>query len=229
MCGRFVSRRDPDELVPLFDIERIVLDRPLGPDYNVAPTKEVYAVLDRARDGETQRQLRAVRWGLVPSWAKDPTIGRKLVNARLETAAEKPSFRGAFAKRRAILPADGYYEWHDKRPYFIHPADGEVMALAGLYEYWRDAEAPKDDPDSWMWTAVVLTTEATENLGHIHDRSPLVVPPENYDAWLDPEFDEADEVRSLLLPATLDSVAEEVSTEVNNVRNNGEHLITPVS
>nr|MBA3488936.1 SOS response-associated peptidase [Longispora sp. (in: high G+C Gram-positive bacteria)] len=134
----------------------------------------------------------------------------------------------AFARRRAILPAEGYYEWHDKQPYFIRPADGSVMAMAGLYEYWRDAEAPKDDPDSWMWTAVVLTTQATDNLGHLHDRAPLIVPRDEYDTWLSPEVSDPEELRGLLLPATVDAIADQVSKDVNNVRHNGPELIEPV-
>src|SRR5215475_4224019 len=153
MCGRYSSSRNPADLADEFEVEQVDEDD-LSPDYNVAPTKSVYAVLDRApraradqAEAEPEprpiRQLRVVTWGLVPSWAKDPSIGNKLINARMETVAEKPAFKRAFASRRCLLPADGYYEWMgekrgSKQPYFIHPRDGGILAMAGVYELWRD-------------------------------------------------------------------------------------------
>ena len=158
MCGRFVSARKRLELLEEFGVER---DRVAAspapepdPDYNVAPTKRIFAVLDRpARDDQPQaRELRVVRWGLVPSWAKDASGGGRLINARAETVAVKPSFRRAFAKRRCIIPADGYYEWQvipedgkkRKQPYFIYRTDGGSLAFAGIYELWRDEAVPSD-------------------------------------------------------------------------------------
>jgi putative SOS response-associated peptidase YedK len=228
MCGRYVSRRSPDELAKEFAVQHVAIDDPIGPDYNVAPGKQVYAILERARDGEIRRQLRTLRWGLVPSWTKDPKTARKSINARIETAAEKPSFRQAFARRRAILPADGYYEWHNKQPYYLHPGDGGVLAMAGLYELWHDPDLPREDPAGWLWTTVVLTTEATDDVGHLHDRAPLVVPRAEYDIWLSPEVSDTEELRGLLVPATANAVADRVSTTVNNVRNNGPELTTPI-
>ena len=165
-----------------------MVERPeqvLPPSWNVAPTQDVYAVVERPPRGEpeasAERRLRVVRWGLVPSWAKDPAIGNRMINARMETVAEKPAFRRAFAKRRALLPADGYFEWYGevkgkKQPFFIRPADGGVLAMAGLYELWRDPAVPPDsDVDPWLWTVTVLTTTATDELGRIHDRMPLLV------------------------------------------------------
>jgi len=165
MCGRYASSRRPEDLVEEFEVEKADVPEPLPADYNVAPTKEVYAVLTRppSKDKErpAQRQLRVLTWGLVPSWAKDPAIGNRLINARVETAAAKPAFRRAFASRRCLLPADGYYEWYTpeqgaedtpgedgkrrrprKQPFFIHHADGSVLAMAGLYEIWRMSPPP---------------------------------------------------------------------------------------
>jgi putative SOS response-associated peptidase YedK len=266
MCGRYVAKADPAELAKQFEIDQLALgdgpDAGVAPDYNVAPSKPVLAVLERRPRGEraeraeepapATRQLRTVRWGLVPSWAKDPSIGNRLVNARIETADSKPSFRRAFAKRRCILPADGYYEWYlpesregetktarraRKQPFYIHRRDGGTLAIAGLYELWRDPRREDDDPDAWQWTTVVLTTSATDDLGRIHDRMPLLVPREAYDTWLDTGEAEAERLKELLVPAlagggeqasTGELTAYPVSTMVNNVRNNGPELIDPL-
>src|SRR5215472_9606741 len=189
MCGRYASTRKRIELLEEFSVQRDAVSEPLKPDYNVAPTKPVYAVLDRVespaadgaasgaldnRDGEAraqarggsvphiERELRVVRWGLVPFWAKDVKIGSRMINARAETIAEKPAFRRAFAKRRCLLPADGYYEWQSqpglaKQPMYITRADGRSLAFAGLYELWRDPAVGREDPDAWLWTATVIT------------------------------------------------------------------------
>ena len=225
-----------------FEIRNPDLPR-LEPDFNVAPTKEVYAVVERPPGGtseEPERQLRILRWGLVPFWAKDPAIGNKMINARMETVAQKPAFRRAFERRRAILPADGYYEWYAtselskagkprKQPYFIRPTDGGVLAMAGLYEVWRDPERAEDDPDRFRWTCTVLTTSAEDSLGHIHERMPLMLTPERYDAWLDPRVDDRDQLLGLLEPAAPGRLeAFPVSTLVSNVKNNGPELVDPM-
>ena len=239
MCGRYAASRDPDDLVEEFEID----DRPeqvLPASYNVAPTQSVYAVLDRAPRGEpdapVRRALRVVRWGLVPSWAKDPSIGNRMINARMETVADKPAFRKAFAARRCLLPADGYFEWYGevkgkKQPFFIRPADGGVLAMAGLYELWRNPAAAEGE-DPWLWSAAVLTTNATDDLGRIHDRMPLLVEKSRYDEWLDPSVDDGEsppDRRALLVPAMPGALtAYPVSTDVNNVRNDAPHLVTPI-
>jgi putative SOS response-associated peptidase YedK len=250
MCGRYASSRQPEDLVEEFEIHNPEVPR-LEADYNVAPTKPVYGVLERPPrepDGEAtdagstppERQLRTLTWGLVPFWAKDPAIGSRMINARMETVAEKPAFRRAFERRRAILPADGYYEWYPtqertkagkpkKQPYFIRPADGGVLAMAGLYEIWRDPDRAEDDPERFRWTCTVLTTSAEDSLGHIHDRMPLMLPPTAYDAWLDPRRTERDDLLALLEPAAPGRLeAFPVSTLVSNVRNNGPELLTPI-
>jgi putative SOS response-associated peptidase YedK len=254
MCGRYASSRRPEDLVEEFEIEQSEVREALAADYNVAPTKEVYAVLSRPPSQEkqrpAQRQLRVLTWGLVPFWAKDPAIGNRLINARMETVAEKPAFRKAFASRRCLLPADGYYEWYSpeqpdaedspgggggrkgrprKQPFFIHHRDGSVLAMAGLYEIWRDPTKADDDPDRFRWTCTVLTTNAEDDLGRIHDRMPLLVERDKYAAWLDPTASDEEVLSGLLVPAAPGRLeAYPVSTQVNNVRNNGHELVEPL-
>jgi putative SOS response-associated peptidase YedK len=233
MCGRFVSARKRLELLEEFSVER---DRVAAspepepdPDYNVAPTKRVYAVMERpATDTEPQaRELRVVRWGLVPFWAKDASGGGRLINARAETVAVKPSFRRAFAKRRCILPADGYYEWQPipaegkkaaKQPFYIYRTDGGELAFAGIYELWRDATLPSDHEHAWLWTAAIITTQATDDVGQIHDRMPMVISPDHWADWLNPGSTEPGQLQAAMLPAM---------AGVNFVRNNGPELIEP--
>lgn len=222
MCGRYAASKDVANLMEEFEVARPP-DETLPEDFNVAPSKQVYMVVDRETDDGVQRQLRTAKWGLVPSWAKDPKIGNRMINARLETAAEKPSFRRAWAKRRCLLPADGYYEWYagegPKQPFYIHRPDGHSLAMAGLYEFWKDG-------DDWLVTTCVLTTDAPDELGRIHDRMPLLVPHENWAAWLDPEHKPTGD---LVVPAmSMGLEAYPVSTEVNNVRNNGRQLTDPL-
>jgi putative SOS response-associated peptidase YedK len=246
MCGRYASSRRPDDLVEEFEIDKVEAKETLAPDYNVAPTKPVYAVVQRPPAKEeseakpSERQLRVLTWGLVPFWAKDPSIGNKMINARMETVHEKPAYRRAFASRRCLLPADGYYEWYPteqrtkagkpvKQPFFIHPQDGSVMAMAGLYEIWRDPSRDEDDPDRFRWTCTVLTTRAEDEVGQIHDRMPLLVEPDRWAAWLDPTLSDVSELRKLLVPAAPGRLeAYPVSTQVNNVRNNGAELLEPL-
>jgi putative SOS response-associated peptidase YedK len=250
MCGRYASSMDPEDIVEEFELRTADLPR-LQADFNVAPTKEVYAVLSRPPRGDSgdgarssempaERQLRVLTWGLVPSWAKDPKIGSRMINARMETVAEKPAFRKAFAQRRAILPADGYYEWYAteevtasgkprKQPYFIRPRDSSMLAMAGLYELWRDPTRAGDDPLRWKWTCTVITTTATDDLGRIHDRMPLMLTRDAYDDWLDPAPRPTAELLGLLRPAAPGLLeAYPVSTLVSNVANNGPELTEPL-
>jgi len=240
MCGRYASSRQPDELAEEFEIDELRLQEPLIESYNVAPTDDVYAVLERPPredDASTERQLRSVRWGLVPSWAKDVKIGNRMINARMETVGEKPAYRRAFAKRRCLLPADGYFEWYAtdakdakgkprKQPYFITPKDGGVLAMAGLYELWPDPAKDEDDPGRWLWSCTVITTEAEDSLGRIHDRMPLMVERERWDDWLDPTRPGDLELLTPAAPGRLEAYP--VSTLVSNVRNNGPELLEPL-
>jgi putative SOS response-associated peptidase YedK len=267
MCGRYASTRKRIELLEEFSVQRDRVGEPLNPDYNVAPTKPVYAVLTRRPDdrdgradvdagrgaaasddragagtvggggdehGRSERQLRVVRWGLVPFWAKDVKIGSRMINARAETVAEKPAFRRAFAQRRCLLPADGYYEWQQqggpKQPIYISRADGRSLAFASLYELWRDASVPPDDADAWLWTTTIITTSAPDDLGHIHDRMPMVIDQPSWGDWLDPANHDVADLRSLLVPAAQSGLTTyAVSTAVNSVRNNGPELIKPAT
>ena len=236
MCGRYAAATDPAALVAEFEVSAPPEER-LDPDYNVAPTKRVYIVVDRPvpeGTGEWERELAVARWGLIPSWAKDASIGARLINARAETLAEKPAFRSAFAKRRCLVPADGYYEWYvpqsgaeRKQPFFIHPTDGSRLAMAGLYEWWRDPARDEDDPQAWRLTCTVITTDATDAIGRIHDRMPMTVARQDWAAWLDPgrRVQAADLIRPAAAVA-LDAYP--VSTAVNSVRNNGPSLIEPL-
>jgi len=229
MCGRYVVSVAPQQLA--LDLGVAFEPELFPPDYNVAPTKPVPAFLVRG----DERTLTALRWGLVPFWAKDPSIGAKMINARSETAAEKPAFRQAFARRRCLLPADGYYEWlavppppgepkakARKQPYYIHRTDGGPLALAGLYERWRDAEGNE------LWSTSILTAAAADPLSWIHERMPLTVPSAGWEAWLDPSVQDPDEIRGLLDLAP-DWTASAVSDRVNSVRNNDPGLLEPVS
>ncbi len=224
-----------------FDIDEILGNLP-EPDYNVAPTVAVPAVLERMSksDGDVRRRLSPLTWGLVPSWAKDRKIGAKMINARVESVAEKPAFRKAFSARRCLLPADGFYEWYaretstsgkpKKQPFFIHRADGGLLVMAGLYEIWRDPAKDRDDDSAWLRTCTVITTEATDAAGHIHDRMPMIIRKESYDAWLDPQLTDTDEAMRLL--AVTDAAALEayaVSTAVNSVDNNDPSLLEPLA
>lgn len=256
MCGRYAASQDPDALVEEFEVDESVVDGALPPDYNVAPTKPVYTVLQRrprnregrpavADDAPPRRELRVARWGLVPSWAKERSIGSRLINARVETLSDKPAFRRAYAARRCLLPADGYFEWYTptepdapvtkagkprKQPFYIHPADGSSLAMAGLYEWWRDPGMDRDDPLAWLLTTTVITTTATDALGHIHDRMPVLVPRSAWSQWLDPDTEGSDALVQLLVPASPDSlVTDPVSLAVNDVRNNGPELVVPVA
>lgn len=244
MCGRFVSARKRQELLAEFAVERDRTPEEKPADYNVAPTKQIYAVMDRVEEpeGKPERELRLVRWGLVPFWAKDPSGGARLINARAETVATKPAYRSSFAKRRCIIPADGYYEWQSlakgdgkpvKQPFYIHRQDDGILAFAGIYELWRDKNVPEDADNAFLWTASIITTDATDELGQIHDRMPMLVASDNWADWLDPQNKDTKHLMATMLPAVPDNAGEltsyPVSTAVNSVRNNGPTLVEPAS
>lgn len=243
MCGRYAAAKDTAVLAEEFGAVALPGDD-LPADYNVAPTKRVHLVVDRELDGVRNRTLEVGRWGLIPSWAKDPSMGSRLINARAETVATKPAFRGAFARRRCLVPADGYYEWYTptdpqaptgkggrplKQPFYIHPADGSSLAMAGLYEWWRDPAVPEADESAWRLTCTIITTEATDDVGRIHDRMPMTIEPAQWSAWLDPGVG-ADDAGALLVPAATGTLnAYPVSTRVNSVRNHGPELLVPLA
>jgi len=232
MCGRFVSARKRLELLEEFAATRDAVGADRQPDYNVAPTKRIYTVLEHKDD----RELRLVRWGLVPSWAKDTAGGARMINARSETVAVKPSFRAAFAKRRCLIPADGYYEWitegKAKKPFYIYRSDGGILAFAGIYELWRNSEVPEDHEDAWYWSGSIITTQATDEIGRIHDRTPMVIAAESWADWLNPANNDKELMHAVMQPATsagsFGLTSHPVSTDVNSVRNNGPSLIEPL-
>jgi putative SOS response-associated peptidase YedK len=192
MCGRYALR-----VLEWIDDHFQIVERPLLiPRYNIAPTQPVAVV---RRQGDTpRREMRLMRWGLIPHWADDPKIGARMINARCETAAEKPAFRAAFRYRRCLIPADAFYEWQKtgrtKQPFLIERPDHGLFAFAGLWETWRDEHGNEIE------TVTILTTDANELLRPIHDRMPVIIPPDKYDLWLDPRTEPA-QLRALLAPA----------------------------
>lgn len=233
MCGRYANTRSDADLKDVFDIVEAVGEG-LPPSYNIAPTQPVRIALTRTdrETGDRRRELHTARWGLVPSWAKDLSIGARMINARSETITEKPAFRKAAASRRCIVPADGYYEWMKrdgrKVPYFLH-ADG-VLAMAGLYEWWRRPDAADDDPERWVLSTTIITRPATDAIGEIHDRAPLVLTGPDLDEWLDPSITAPGAITGLVdhvVEPTL--IPYEVGPAVGNVANNSPELLEPVA
>lgn len=236
MCGRFVVAKESNELLTIFDVDRAAEDLP-EPNFNIAPTTVVPVVVETAADdGTLVKRLEAARWGLVPSWAKDPAVGSRMFNARVESAAEKPAFRQAVKKRRAIVPATGYYEWRTsatgKQPYFIHPEDGALFSFAALYEWWRVPGAADDDPQRWLLSTTIMTRPSAGALADIHDRMPLMLSEDVAATWLDPSVSGGDELLDRVLDASMTIVDgttfHAVSKAVGNVANTGPELIEPV-
>ena len=222
MCGRFVSTSPPAEIARYFGAE--VVEATLPANTNVAPTSDVYVVLED--DGA--RRVEAFHWGLVPGWAKDLSVGNRMTNARAETVATKSSFKGSLVKRRCIVPADGFYEWSvipgqkAKQPYFIHRADGEPLAFGGLWSQWRGELGGRP---TVVRSTTIITTAANERIAPLHDRMPLMIAPGDRDRWLDPTWRAVEAIPPLLVPAPVELVTfHAVSTEVNNARNKGGHL-----
>lgn len=230
MCGRYVATTDAEGLVKFFVIDdRQVEDVP--PSWNVAPTDPVPSVV--RHDG--QLVLTSFRWGLVPFWAKDPKAGARMINARAESVAEKSTFAQSFERRRCLIPADGFYEWEKvtreggkpaKLPWFVRRTDGDPMVYAGIWSSWRDKAAGPEAPR--LLTCSIITTSANSVLEPIHDRMPVVLERDQWEAWLDPQADTGD-LRELLGPAPDDHVERvRVSTRVNTVANNDPSLLDPV-
>ncbi|HUZ20383.1 MAG TPA: SOS response-associated peptidase [Acidimicrobiales bacterium] len=228
MCGRYVLVSPTEDLVRFFDArEAPGLTGRYEPSYNVAPTRQVLGVaLSRRGD----RVLDTYRWGLVPSWAKDPSIGNRLFNARGESVASKPAFGSAFKHRRIVVPSDGFYEWQKapggaRRPFYFTRADGEPLAFAGLWEPWRDP-ARRDDPDAWIRTCTIITTGAGEDVVAFHDRMPVVLDRAAIDRWLDPDDAERDGLEGLLRPAPAGTlVVRAVDPRVGDARNDTAELL----
>ncbi|MBC7931476.1 MAG: SOS response-associated peptidase [Rubrivivax sp.] len=220
MCGRFTQKSPSKKIAKKFEVEEVP---PLVERYNVAPTQAVLGI----RDSSGGREGSFFQWGLIPSWAKDAAIGNKLINARSETVSEKPSFREAFARRRCLVPVDGFYEWsrqgEKKQPYYFHMKDEEPFAIAGLWERWEGEESPLE-------TCTLLTTGANELLAPYHDRMPVIVKPEDYGLWLDADVRRADQLTPLLSPYPHDEmIACAVSRLVNSPSNDDSRLVEPLA
>jgi putative SOS response-associated peptidase YedK len=219
MCGRYAITTAPEAIRQLF----AYLEQPnFPPRYNVAPTQPVPIV----RMAEGRRQLALVRWGLIPAWVKDPRAFSLLINARGESVLDKPAFRNAMKRRRCLFPADGFYEWkrdgERKQPHFVRLKSGQPMAFAGLWESWMGPNGEE------METAAIVTTAASRSIAHIHDRMPVIVPPEAFDFWLDPNVD-GEMAASVIAPAR-DALIEayQVSSAVNRTANDSAALIEPL-
>jgi putative SOS response-associated peptidase YedK len=238
MCGRYASTKDPATLAAEFDAVDATEGEAPGADYNVAPTDPVLAVVQRhPRDAEgtpdpktTVRSVRVMRWGLLPGWSKDRSSGAKMINARYESVATKPAFKKALATKRCLVPADGWFEWlregTAKQPYFMTRRDGLSIAMAGLWAVWHDPAA-KDAPP--VISCTVLTTESAGPLARIHDRMPMLMAPDRWAQWLDPDRDDVTD----LLERTPDPMLaalelRPVSTKVNSVKNDGPELLEEV-
>ncbi len=225
MCGRFSLAQSGDDLAEFFHIQPAL---PIEPRYNIAPTQPVVAIVATAEAPQPQFQF--LRWGLIPSWAKEPTIGSRLINARAETVAEKPSFRAAFKRRRGLILADGFYEWHQqtegqaKQPYYIFLKTHQPFAFAGLWEHWTDPTSGGE-----LQTCTILTTEPNALMAPIHTRMPVILSPEDYAPWLDPGFYQPQVLQAMLRPyetAEMDRYA--VSTLVNKPQNDAPDCRAPL-
>lgn len=225
MCGRYAADADTAELVSVFEIDEV---DPSGaqaarPRFNIAPSTDVAAVLERVEAGSRVRKLVGLRWGLVPSWSKDGSRSAGMINARSETITSKPSFRSAIKKRRCIIPALGYYEWQPaargtKQPWFVSPADGSIFAMAGIYELWHG-------PQGWLATMAIITTAAPKKMAWLHHRIPMQVL--DIDAWLDPENDDAQAAMTqVAAPHELRTIR--VDPAVGNVANQGPELVQEI-
>lgn len=220
MCGRFTQRKPAERVKREFQLEEVPS---IEARYNIAPTQDILAI--RRRDNSNEAVM--LKWGLIPSWAKDATIGAKLINARSETVEEKPSFREAFKKRCCIIPVDGFYEWQRtggrKQPYYFRFKDDRLFGFAGLWEKWGTPEG------EILETCSILTTEANEVLKPVHDRMPVILHPEAYDLWLDEDVRKQELCKELLCPyPASEMTANPVSVAVNSPRNQGEQLVQPI-
>ncbi|MEI2581228.1 SOS response-associated peptidase [Scytonema sp. PRP1] len=222
MCGRFTLSQTAEAIYQTFHVNKIP---DLEPQYNIAPTQMVAALLYNPES--KQRQFQKLRWGLIPSWAKDLGMGSKLINARAETAAEKPAFRSAFKHRRCLVVADGFYEWQTKegkkQPFYFHLKEGKPFGFAGLWEQWRSPQGEE------ITSCTILTTKCNELLEPIHERMPVILQPQDYSLWLDPQVQTPEPLQQLLHPYPSEAMmAYRVSTVVNSPKHNSPDCIKPL-
>lgn len=225
MCGRFTLRTPPAEISSLFSVQLPIefQTQAFVPRYNIAPSQDVSVIVS---DEAGHRQWKLFRWGLVPSWAKDLKIGYKMINARGETLAEKPSFRSAYKKRRCLVIADGFYEWEKtetgKKPYYFHLSNGGLMAFAGLWERWNQ--------DRSVFSCTIVTTPANELLDPLHDRMPVILEEQDHARWLDPQFQDTASLQSLIRPYPAEEMVSELANPiVNHVKNETPECLVPPS
>jgi putative SOS response-associated peptidase YedK len=222
MCGRTVVKAKVHDYASMFDLLRVP---DLTPNYNVAPTQLTPVV--RLKPEDKTREMVLLKWGLIPSWAKEAAVGNGMINARADTVADKPAFRHAFRNRRCLMVADGFYEWQKtngkKQPYFIGMKDESPFAFAGLWERWKD---PANGP---VESCALITTDANELVRPIHDRMPVILPRDDYAKWLDPEVEDAGKLQELLVPFPAEEMKTyAVSGLVNKPQNNGPECLAPV-
>jgi putative SOS response-associated peptidase YedK len=223
MCGRFTLHSSSEKIAEIFDLKSV---GDIEPQYNIAPTQLVGAVLNSSKNDT--REFNYFRWGLIPSWAKDKSIGAKLINARAETVADKPSFRNAFKRRRCLIVADGFYEWQKtegkKQPFYFRLKNDQPFAFAGLWEKW---ESPSSEEIN---SCTILTTSANELLKPLHDRMPVILSVSDYDLWLDTKVQTSEPLQKLLHPYPESAMTgNPVSTLVNNPKHNSSDCIITLS
>jgi len=224
MCGRFVQITPLKITQQMFNIDSVFFD--VIPNYNVAPTQKILAIIKH----DNVNKLEKLHWGLVPFWAKDVSFGSRMINARSETVAEKPSFKNAFRKRRCLIPADGFYEWKGekgyKQPYYVSIPSGESFAFAGLWEIWIDEG---NDEESVYKSCTIITSEASESISNIHHRMPVILNPDFYEKWLNAETEDPKELEIILQDGLIhDMKYSPVSKFVNSVKNNDPNCIKPI-
>ncbi len=223
MCGRFALKAPPAEIMRQFGVDAVP---EMAPRYNIAPTQSILIIRHPWQQPEARLEAASVKWGLLPSWAKDASMAAKLANARGETVAEKPAFRSAFRRMRCLIPADGFYEWEatpsGKQPWFLRLKSHEPLAFAGLWEHWK---APDGTP---LETATLITTGANELVRPVHDRMPVILQPGDYAAWLSAQT-KAEDLKALLKPLPSDLMERyQVSRRMSNARNYGEECMSPI-
>lgn len=243
MCGRFVVAKTSGQIATIFEADEVIDEVP--PSFNVAPTNRVTIVVDRAFEkdldgspiGEISRELHSARWGLVPRWSKSPTEGSPLINARIETILEKPSFKESVIRRRCLVPASGYFEWvvgsdGTKQPYYVNAGEDGVFGFAGLFEWWADPDKAANDPTRWLLSTTILTKPSAPELSHLHERNPVFLSGDTLDVWLDSSIEgDPDLLQAIGLDSDVvagDALFHKVSAEVGKVSSSGSELIRAI-
>lgn len=240
MCGRYVVAKTSGQIATIFEADEIIDE--VAPSYNIAPTNRVTIVVDRAFEkdqdgsplGDISRELHSARWGLVPRWSKGPADGAPLINARIETVLEKPSFKDSVIRRRCLVPASGYYEWvvdadGNKQPFYINAGSDGIFGFAGLFEWWADPSKAATDPQRWLLSTTILTKPSAPELAHLHERNPVFLSGDTLDVWLDSSIEgDQDLLRAISQDSDVvagDALFYKVSSEVGKVSSSGADLI----